>query len=227
MILQAYDFVELAQALRLRAADGRLGPVGQHRQRHRSRPPHGHAAALRADHAADHDSPPAPRWARPPPAPSGSTPTCFSPTITGSSGATPRTPTSAASSSSSRACRWTRSRRWSARRRGDQRGQEGPGDRSDRHSSWPRGRRGGRRDGAQDLRAGGAGRDPADGRGAAGVLEAGLGVLTAFGPDYARLVPSTSEARRQVKSGGLRVNDAAGHGRARRARARPTSRRRA
>ena len=28
------------QAHRLRAADGRLGPVGQHRQRHRSRPPH-------------------------------------------------------------------------------------------------------------------------------------------------------------------------------------------
>jgi tyrosyl-tRNA synthetase len=43
----------------------------------------------------------------------------------------------------------------------------------------------------------------------AGVLEAGLGVLTAFGPDYARLLPSTSEARRQVKSGGLRVNDEA------------------
>jgi tyrosyl-tRNA synthetase len=42
---------------------------------------------------------------------------------------------------------------------------------------------------------------------AAGVLDAGLGVLTAFGPEYARLVPSTSEARRQVKSGGLRVND--------------------
>ena len=39
------------------------------------------------------------------------------------------------------------------------------------------------------------------------VLEAGLGVLTAFGPEYARLVPSTSEARRQIKSGGLRVND--------------------
>jgi tyrosyl-tRNA synthetase len=39
------------------------------------------------------------------------------------------------------------------------------------------------------------------------VLEAGLGVLTAFGPDYAKLVPSTSEARRQVKSGGLKVND--------------------
>jgi tyrosyl-tRNA synthetase len=44
---------------------------------------------------------------------------------------------------------------------------------------------------------------------ATGILEEGLGVLTAFGPDYAKLVPSTSEARRQVKSGGLRVNDAA------------------
>jgi tyrosyl-tRNA synthetase len=39
------------------------------------------------------------------------------------------------------------------------------------------------------------------------VLAAGLGVLTAFGPEYAKLVPSTSEARRQVKGGGLRVND--------------------
>ncbi len=41
----------------------------------------------------------------------------------------------------------------------------------------------------------------------AGVLEAGLGVLTAFGPEHAKLVPSTSEARRQIKGGGLRVND--------------------
>ncbi|MEH3116868.1 MAG: tyrosine--tRNA ligase [Methylorubrum populi] len=39
------------------------------------------------------------------------------------------------------------------------------------------------------------------------VLEAGLGVLTAFGPEHAGLVPSTSEARRQIKGGGLRVND--------------------
>lgn len=38
-------------------------------------------------------------------------------------------------------------------------------------------------------------------------LEAGLGVLTAFGPEVAKLVPSTSEARRQIKGGGLRVND--------------------
>ena len=55
------------------------------------------------------------------------------------------------------------------------------------------------------------------------VLEAGLGVLTAFGPDYAKLVPSTSEARRQVKGGGLRVNDQAGDGRARRCWRRATS----
>jgi tyrosyl-tRNA synthetase len=39
------------------------------------------------------------------------------------------------------------------------------------------------------------------------VLEAGLGVLTAFGPEFAKLLPSTSEARRQIKGGGLRVND--------------------
>ena len=38
-------------------------------------------------------------------------------------------------------------------------------------------------------------------------LKGGLGVLTAFGPEYAKLVPSSSEARRQVKSGGLKVND--------------------
>src|SRR5215213_8995082 len=39
------------------------------------------------------------------------------------------------------------------------------------------------------------------------VLKGGLGILAAFGPDYAKLVPSSSEARRQVKSGGLKVND--------------------
>jgi tyrosyl-tRNA synthetase len=42
----------------------------------------------------------------------------------------------------------------------------------------------------------------------AALLETGLGVLTAFGPEHAKLVPSTSEARRQIKSGGLKVNDA-------------------
>jgi len=42
----------------------------------------------------------------------------------------------------------------------------------------------------------------------ASVLDAGIGVLTAFGPEYAGLVSSMSEAWRQVTSGGLRVNDA-------------------
>ena len=42
---------------------------------------------------------------------------------------------------------------------------------------------------------------------ASDLLKGGLGILSAFGPDYAKLVPSMSEARRQVKSGGLRVND--------------------
>ena len=75
MILQAYDFVELYKRERLRAADGRLRPVGQHRERHRPRPPHGERAAVRAHDAAAHDDRPAPRWARPPPARCGSTPT--------------------------------------------------------------------------------------------------------------------------------------------------------
>ena len=36
MILQAYDFLELSRRARLPAADGRIGPVGQYRQRHRA-----------------------------------------------------------------------------------------------------------------------------------------------------------------------------------------------
>src|SRR5262245_55558490 len=39
-------------------------------------------------------------------------------------------------------------------------------------------------------------------------LEKGIGVLTAFA-DKAKLVASNGEARRQIKAGGLRVNDAA------------------
>ncbi|MFC0217337.1 tyrosyl-tRNA synthetase [Pseudochelatococcus lubricantis] len=42
---------------------------------------------------------------------------------------------------------------------------------------------------------------------ARGLLEEGLGVLSAFGPEHAGLVASTSEARRQIKGGGLKVND--------------------
>ena len=50
MCCQAYDFVELNRRLGVTL----LRPVGQHRHRHGSRPPHGHAAALRADLAAAH-----------------------------------------------------------------------------------------------------------------------------------------------------------------------------
>ena len=52
------------------------------------------------------------------------------------------------------------------------------------------------------------GRQPADrGRGSRRVRGAGLGVLTAF--VQAGLTPSTGEARRQIKGGGLRLNDVA------------------
>ncbi|WP_349371898.1 tyrosine--tRNA ligase [Salinarimonas sp.] len=41
----------------------------------------------------------------------------------------------------------------------------------------------------------------------AAALADGLGVLVAFGPEHAGLVSSMGEGRRQVKGGGLRVND--------------------
>src|SRR4051794_7527262 len=41
--------------LRLPFADGRIGPMGQHRQRDRSRPPHGYTAIACAYDTADHD----------------------------------------------------------------------------------------------------------------------------------------------------------------------------
>jgi tyrosyl-tRNA synthetase len=42
---------------------------------------------------------------------------------------------------------------------------------------------------------------------AAALIEQGLGVLAAFAQDHAGLVASTSEARRQIRGGGLKVND--------------------
>jgi hypothetical protein len=54
MILQGYDFVELANRYGCRLQMGGSDQWGNHRQRHRSRAPHGHAPALRADDAADH-----------------------------------------------------------------------------------------------------------------------------------------------------------------------------
>ena len=54
MILQAYDFLELSRRAELPPADGRLGPVGQHRQRRGARAPHRRTPGLRAHHAAHH-----------------------------------------------------------------------------------------------------------------------------------------------------------------------------
>ena len=54
MCLQSYDFVELARRRGLQSADGRLGSVGQHHHRCRSRTAHGHASALCAHDAAPH-----------------------------------------------------------------------------------------------------------------------------------------------------------------------------
>ena len=66
----------------------------------------------------------------------------------------------------------------------------------------------GGRDRAQDLRGGHAGRRPADRhRTRRRFWRPGSACSTAFGPEVAKLVPSTSEARRQIKGGGLRVND--------------------
>ena len=107
------------QAPQLHPADGRLGPVGQHRHGRRSRPPHGGRRAVRADLAAarhrlgrQDGQDRRRRGVAQPRARSA-------PTISGNTGATPRTPMSAASSRSSPICRSTRSRgsrRWAARR---------------------------------------------------------------------------------------------------------------
>ena len=213
MILQAYDFVELATPLRLHPADGRLGPVGQHRQRHRSRPPHGHAAALRAD---------------------------LRRCITTSSGAKMGKTASGAVWLNARPAAALRLLAVLAQHRGRATSAAScrlfttlPLDEIARlealggaeineakkvlateatallHGRDGRGAR--RRDRAQDLRGG---------RACARALPTveitartsstrGLGVLTAFVPNMPGLVPSTGEARRQVKGGGLRVNDRA------------------
>ena len=52
MILQAYRLRGAEAPPRLLAADGRVGPVGQHRQRRRAGPPHRRCRAVRPDHAA-------------------------------------------------------------------------------------------------------------------------------------------------------------------------------
>src|SRR5438477_11803901 len=58
--IQLHDLASLRfrgaePALRLPAADGRFGPVGEHRQRHRPWPPYGNATTVRPDDAPAHD----------------------------------------------------------------------------------------------------------------------------------------------------------------------------
>ena len=59
----------------------------------------------------------------------------------------------------------------------------------------------------QTFEEGAMAEKPANRRDSASEIERGLGVLTAF--VKAGLVASNGEARRQIKGGGLRVNDAA------------------
>ena len=107
MILQAYDFRELARRAGLPPADGRVGPVGQYRQRHRAGAADGRDRGVRRHHAADHH-----RRRRQDGQDRGGRgvaqrrPAC-APTIIGNSGGTPPTPTSCASSNCSPTCRST------------------------------------------------------------------------------------------------------------------------
>ena len=91
---------------------------------------------------------------------------------------------------------------------GDQRGQEGARHRGDRAAAWPRGgRTGRRRPRARRSRKARSPRDLPTVEVARADLEAGLGVLSAFA-EKSGLVASNGEARRQIKGGGLKVNDA-------------------
>ena len=91
--------------------------------------------------------------------------------------------------------------------RGDQRGQEDARDRGDRDAARPRGGRGRRRYRAQDLRGGR--RSPRRCRPSTCQLPNSTPARRASAFVRAGLVASTGEARRQIRGGGLRVNDEA------------------
>ena len=63
------------------------------------------------------------------------------------------------------------------------------------------------RDGAADLRGGHARREPADRRDRVARPRARASACSSPSPEKARLVASNGEARRQIKAGGLQVND--------------------
>ena len=93
----------------------------------------------------------------------------------------------------------------SARRRRDQRGEEGAGDRGDRAGARARRGRGRRRDRARGVRDRRGRRRAAADRGAARRAGARHAGLRAVRPR--RLAASNSEARRLIKGGGARIND--------------------
>ena len=94
-----------------------------------------------------------------------------------------------------------------AGRRGDQRSQEGPRQRGDCAAAWARGRRERRRDRAQDLRGRRARRVAADDRRAGGGIR--RRARRPLGLRARRAGRLDGEARRQIRGGGLRVNDVA------------------
>ena len=65
MLLQAYDFVHLHDAARLRVAGRRQRPVGEHHRGHRSGPPDARRSAATASPGRCSPRATAPRWARP------------------------------------------------------------------------------------------------------------------------------------------------------------------
>ena len=145
---------------------------------------------------------PAPRWARPPPARSGSTPTCCRSMITGNIGATPRTPTCRGFSSSSPPCRWTRSQKLAALQGSEI--NEAKKILANEATALLHGRAAAEQaaETARKTLRKACWRRACRPSRSLGEIAAGLGVLAAF--VKAGLTPSTGEARRQIKGGGLK-----------------------
>ena len=112
-LVQGYDFYWLWKNKGVPAADGRLGPVGQHRHGHRADPPQGAAARPSRSPPRSSPRPTAPSSARPRRATSGSTRRTTPRTSSTSSGSTPATRTRPRTFASSPSSPGRRSRRWS------------------------------------------------------------------------------------------------------------------
>ncbi len=195
------------QASRLHPADGRLGSVGQYRQRHRARTPSARSRAVRADHAApDHlvrGEDGQDRKRRGLAQCRDDAALRLLAVLAQQRGRRRRAPPEAVHRVAARGDRPA------GRAQGSraQRSQEGAGDRGDRALARPRRRRRGRRDRAADVRGRRSVGIAADHRDRAG--RARERARRAGGLRAAGLVASNGEARRQIKGGGLKLNDAA------------------